>query len=403
MKCIVVSHACVAPGFRKKIAILAEDKNIDVTLVVPSHGSEESRRVYLEDEGDEGFRIIRARTLFTSHIFIMLYLDIARILREKQPDVVYVEEEPCSVAAAQIALAHRNMHRSFKLILFSWENIAERWYSLPNPRALVYPRCERLVFSQADAAIAGGRQAMQALRHRGYRGTVEIIPQFGADTRAFAKKDQPELRRQLDLDNFVIGYAGRLLPEKGLMTLLDAAARLTLPFNLLIVGRGPERKRLVRRAKELGVFPNMRFVDAIPHSSVPDYMNCMDVLVLPSRTTRVWKEQFGRVLIEAMACEVPVIGSSSGEIPSVIGPAGMIFREGSGAELAARISDVFAGDRAALGMAARKRVEENYTMRMIAEHLREFIFDISALPSSDEAGQGVVAPRQDYADAFPSK
>lgn len=401
MKCVVVSHACVARGLRRKIAILAEDRDLDVTLVVPSYGSEESRKVRLEDAGEEGYRIIRARTLFTSHIFIMLYRDIARILREEQPDVVYVEEEPCSLAAAQIAHAHSKMNRSFKLIFFSWENIAERWYRLPNPRALVYPRCERLVFAQTGAAIAGGQEAMQALRHRGYAGTVEIIPQFGVDTSAFARKDSSELRRQLGLEHLVIGYAGRLLHEKGLMTLLEAAARLGVPFNLLIVGRGPERKPLVRRATELGILPSIRFVDAIPHSMMPDYMNCMDVLVLPSLTTPMWKEQFGRVLIEAMACEVPVIGSSSGEIPTVIGPAGMIFREGSDGDLAARISDVFGSDRAQLGRAARKRVQENYTMRKIAERLREFIFAIGNSPLPGEALAG--ATKQDYVDVFSPK
>ena len=165
------------------------------------------------------------------------------------------------------------------------------------------------------------------------------------------------------------------------MTILaDAVARLTFPFNLLIIGRGPEKKRILRRVDELGMLPKTRFVDAVPHDSVAGYMNCIDVLVLPSVTTRIWKEQFGRVLIEAMASEVPVVGSSSGEIPHVIGPAGMVFDEGDPGHLAARISEVFAGDRAKLGKAARRRVQQKYTMRKIARDLREFIFTICNSP-----------------------
>ena len=389
MKCVVVSHACVARRFREKIAILSEGdaagrSRLDITLVVPSYSFEGSRKVYVEREAGENYRTVTARTLFTDHIFITYYLDIVDILRAEQPDVVYVEEEPCSIAAAQVARARRKMGGSFKLIFFSWENIAQRWYKLPNPRALVYPWCERLVFSQSAGAVAGGLEATRVLRGHGYRGPIGVIPQFGVDTDVFSRRDSSALREQLDLRNFVIGYIGRLLPEKGLGTLIDAAARLSIPFDLLIIGRGPEKKRLIRQARDLGLSHRMRLVDAVPHDSVPSHMNCMDVLVLPSITTRMWKEQFGRVLIEAMACEVPVIGSSSGEIPSVIGPAGALFNEGDPADLAARISEVFAGDRAAIGKRARRRVLENYTMHAVAEELREFILTVCASPSTPQ-------------------
>jgi len=384
MKCLIVSHACVARRYQEKIAILAEDDRLDVTLVVPPYSLEGSRKVHLENDLGDGFRIIKARTLFTDHMFITLYLNMAGILRSEMPDVVYMEEEPCSIVAAQIARARRKM--GFKLIFFSWENIAERWYRLPSPRAMVYPRCERLVFSQAHGAVAGGTEAMQALRRRGYRGPIEVIPQFGVDVDVFSKDDSLRLREQLGLEHFVVGYMGRLLPEKGVTILADAVARLTFPFNLLIIGRGPEKKRILRRVDELGMLPKTRFVDAVPHDSVAGYMNCIDVLVLPSVTTRIWKEQFGRILIEAMASEVPVVGSNSGEIPHVIGPAGMVFDEGDPGHLAARISEVFAGDRAKLGKAARRRVQQKYTMRKVAQDLREFIFIIYNSPSKGEHG-----------------
>jgi glycosyltransferase involved in cell wall biosynthesis len=61
---------------------------------------------------------------------------------------------------------------------------------------------------------------------------------------------------------------------------------------------------------------------------MPAIMRRFDVLVGPSLTTPRWKEQFGRMLVEAMACGVPVIGSDSGEIPNVIGDAGIVVPEG---------------------------------------------------------------------------
>ncbi|MGB9873142.1 MAG: glycosyltransferase, partial [Anaerolineae bacterium] len=67
---------------------------------------------------------------------------------------------------------------------------------------------------------------------------------------------------------------------------------------------------------------------------MPELLAQVDVVVLPSRTTRVWKEQFGRILVEAMACKVPVVGSDSGAIPEVVGDAGLIFPEGDTEALA---------------------------------------------------------------------
>ncbi len=94
----------------------------------------------------------------------------------------------------------------------------------------------------------------------------------------------------------------------------------------------------------------------------------LDVLVLPSLTRPNWKEQFGRVLIEAMACGVPVIGSSSGEIPYVIGDAGLIAAEGNVAALRASLQRL-AGDRALrteLAARGRRRVLERFTHEHVA-------------------------------------
>jgi glycosyltransferase involved in cell wall biosynthesis len=107
--------------------------------------------------------------------------------------------------------------------------------------------------------------------------------------------------------------------------------------------------------------------------AVPRLMNALDVLVLPSRTTPTWKEQFGRVIIEAHACGVPVIGSDSGAIPEVIGPAGLTFPEGNIAALADSIMTLAKSVPKAieLGLMGRERVLGNYTWRRVAERMRD--------------------------------
>jgi len=135
-----------------------------------------------------------------------------------------------------------------------------------------------------------------------------------------------------------------------------------------MVGSGKLKYKIKAEGRRLGILERIRVIDTIPSSQVPDYLNCMDCLVLPSRTTRKWKEQFGRVLIEAMSCEVAVIGSDSGEIPNVIGDCGLIFKEGDVEDLSSKIK-LLIGDvelKKELARKGRERVLNNFTQKKVA-------------------------------------
>jgi glycosyltransferase involved in cell wall biosynthesis len=128
---------------------------------------------------------------------------------------------------------------------------------------------------------------------------------------------------------------------------------------------------LEEQAEKLGVSGRTRFVPAMGQDKLPGYLNCLDVLVLPSLTTPQWKEQFGRVIIEAQACGVPVIGSDSGAIPEVIGKAGIIFKEGSVTDLGKALQKLAGSSslRKKLSALGRRQALSLYTNQRIADRI----------------------------------
>ncbi|MGC8785921.1 MAG: glycosyltransferase [Anaerolineae bacterium] len=281
-------------------------------------------------------------------------------LRRLEPDLIQVDEEPLSLALWEVLLLKRRL--KCPVIFFSWENLPlrPRW-----PFALV----RRFNLQRADGAIAGTGEAAQRLREAGFVGPMATIPQLGVDPEVFQPSRNEALRQRLGLKSFTIGYAGRIIPEKGLWVLLDALRVLDGDWQCLIIGEGPIRTEWLKRAKDVGLGQRMVWIPTVPHTAMPHYINTIDVLVLPSLTTPRWKEQFGHVLIEAMACQVPVIGSDSGAIPEVIGDAGIIVPEGDHDALARAIEHLYTCEakRTALGHKGRERVLAHFTNQQIAQ------------------------------------
>jgi glycosyltransferase involved in cell wall biosynthesis len=165
-----------------------------------------------------------------------------------------------------------------------------------------------------------------------------------------------------------IGFLGRLEPVKGLDVLLDAFDLLQSPASLVVAGDGSERQRLAARSERV------HFLGPVDFAQVPAFLKSLDVLVLPSITILpLHKEQFGRVLVEAMAAGVPVIGSSSGAIPEVIDDAGLVVPERDPLSLAQAIDRVL-GDpdlRQRLIDLGHQRVRTLYAWPVVAERTVE--------------------------------
>ena len=373
----MISKACIVGAYQKKLEELARLPDVELTVVVPHYWRDERGVMRLEREHTRGYSLVVERMALNGHFHLHFYPGLAKHFKRIKPHVVHIDEEPYNVATWQaVRLAKKH---GAKVILFTWQNIHRRY---PPPFSLL----ESYNLRNTDYAIAGNSEAVRVLRAKGYQGSARVIPQFGVDPEIYrvsgfgfrvSGSEVDSLQpATYNLQPFTIGYVGRLVEEKGVHILLRAVAGLSgacaelsrSAWRLRILGSGPQRSHLERLAGELGIADRVRFEAPIPSSQTPGYYNRLNALVLPSLTKPNWKEQFGRVLIEAMACGVPVVGSDSGEIPNVIGDAGLVFAEGDERALRARLSQLMADPalRDELARRGRERVLAHYTQAQVA-------------------------------------
>ena len=375
IKILVFSHIYILKPYRRKFEEIAKQfDDVRLRVVTPSKWLENFQDIVFESDTDpaissryEDFGCPICFSGYTSRFFYTR--DIVTHFRNFKPDIIHFEEEPWSMCALQVLLLKKLFCPKSRLIFRTSLSIwmKQRFSILPT-------LIEKLFFKETDMAFPLSNSAGEIIRRKGYRGPLKPFPN-GVDVQMFRKIDVSELKSQPGLEGkFVIGYAGRLLQMKGLDTLLHAAAKLEeVDYQLLMLGRGDYKSNLVALAENLGISDKLCWIDVVPPEDVPRYINCMNVLVLPSLTTPGWVEFFGRVLVEAMACEVPVIGSDSGEIPNVIGEAGLIFHEGDADDLKDKLLLLARDESLQLELAAlgKKRAIERYSWEQIAEDTYE--------------------------------
>jgi glycosyltransferase involved in cell wall biosynthesis len=365
LRVLMVSKACIVGVYQKKLEEIARFPNVELTVVVPPYWRDERGVTRLEREHTQGYELVVERMALNGYFHLHFYPGLAKHFRSIKPHIVHIDEEPYNVATWQ-AMRLAKKHGA-KALFFTWQNIHRRY---PPPFNLI----ESYNLRNADYAIAGNSEAVRVLKAKGYRGPTRVIPQFGVDPDTFKVQSSKLVLSPVEVfkvpkSKFIIGYAGgRLVEEKGVHILLRAVAGLRGEWRLRILGSGPQRSHLEMLAAELGIAERVRFEDLIPSTQMPGYYNQLNALVVPSLTRSNWKEQFGRVLIEAMACGVPVVGSDSGEIPNVIGDAGLVFAEGDERALRDKLSQLMTDTalREELARRGRDRVLAHYTQAQVA-------------------------------------
>jgi glycosyltransferase involved in cell wall biosynthesis len=327
--------------------------------------------MHVESDANEIVRLEAVPAYLSQRIHVMSYGCQLKQILASGWDLVHCWEEPYILVGGQIAWW---TPQTTPLVYFSFQNHSKHY---PPP----FNWLEQYAMSRAAGWISPGQTVTETLKHRrGYSLPTRLIP-LGVDVNHFYPNSEAglQIRRSLGWEEQsapVIGYLGRLVPDKGLDLLMRVLDRLQTPWRALFVGSGPMEATLRTWANSHP--DNVRICTTVKHGDVPHYLNAMDILCAPSQTMPHWREQFGRMLVEAFACGVPVIGSDSGEIPYVIQDAGVVVGEKDEQGWLEALSDLLESPsrRAELAEKGLQRAYAVYAWSVVAKQHLEFFTEL---------------------------
>ncbi len=363
-KTLFVSHTYILGINQGKLNAVASTNRTDVGLLVPGKWKARGwNRLYSLEKFYSTIKYYPAQVLLGGIGGGYFYSPLAvfHAIKDFKPDILQVEQEVFSLSAFELAIWARIT--KIPLVVFVWENLERQ---LPFPRNLT----SQFVLNTAQLVIAGNQDGKKVLEQMKYKGEIEVMPQMGVDTNIFS----PQLRQPKQSQELIIGYMGRLTYRKGIDILLSAAQKLRQDghsFRVVFCGSGQDEIALKQQASKKNLDDIITWKGKIPHQDVPREMGKFDIMVLPSRTVGDWKEQFGHILIEAMSMGVPIIGSTCGEIPHVLGRSDLIFPE-EDAQSLTKILEKAIREPLWLKEVSQygiERVEQNYTHESIAQRL----------------------------------
>jgi Glycosyl transferases group 1 len=361
LKVLFISHAYVVGVNQGKLDAISQVEGVAVGLLAPSNWKAlEWGRLLPLERPYPNIEIYSAPVLFSGRVGAYFYAPwvLWQVVRDFKPDLIQVETEVFSLCAFEAAILGRVS--GIPMVLFGWENQLRQ---LSRTRWQI---CQ-FVLNTAKAIIAGNQDGAKVMQEWDYRGLLEVMPQMGVDPQFFAPAPTNSAI-------FRIGFLGRLAHSKGIDLIFTAVAKLRdrgIDSQIILCGSGPEEAALRTLAADLQIAEMVIWRGAVPHSQAPAELSQFDVLVLPSRSTATWKEQFGHVLIEAMSMGIPVIGSNSGEIANVIGRADLVFAEENASLLADLLARLINDPqwRQEAGRYGLTRVHQLYSHDRIAQQL----------------------------------
>jgi len=367
VRAVILSHEYVDPMRRGKLRALA-GLGCAVTAAIPGGEGGVDGGIRLAPVATRGDPAAPARLAWSRR-------GLETLLRDVRPDLIQVEAEPETPAAAVALLAARRA--GVPAVAFSWE-------SLPRSFSYFERRRRRLVLGHATGVLGGNRMATALLRAEAPGALHATIPQFGVGMAPPAPRpDRPGL---------AIGFVGRLVPERGADLLLRACNQLMGHWTLAVLGTGPEQEGLEELAQRLGLASRLRWLGGAGRAELEQLWADIDVLVVPSRATTDWVERFNPVLVEAMSRGLAAVVTDTGALPEIVADAEVVVADLDGLVLALQQLLAEPARCHRLGQAARSRALAAYSDASIAEQTLGFWREVAAAPLRPSLSpSGVVA------------
>ncbi|MBS1955872.1 MAG: glycosyltransferase family 4 protein [Cyanobacteria bacterium SZAS-4] len=366
LRVLRISHSATVDAYRERDRQLASREDIELELIAPKYWDHLGGK---NEAINESFPVHRAATYKTGSVPLFAFDPqvIEDALVKFKPDVVDVHEEPYSVSGFESIWLARRHAPAAACVFYSAQNILKRY---PPP----FCWTEQYVFKSSSGAYPCSDGVKTVLQTKGFNFNSDVIP-LGVDLSLYSPYG-PAKRAEYGLSSgdYVIGYFGRIESYKGVQHLIEALARSpeTGSWRLLLVGSGSYEEELKRLATKLGVSEQLVWTGPVDGGEVPAFMRSCDVIAVPSLTTKTWREQFGRIVVESMACGVPVVSFDSGSLPEVVGDTGLLAKEGNTGELHDALQRL-AKDltlRKSLGDKGLLRAQREYTWGRVAEQMR---------------------------------
>ncbi len=242
---LIISHTYAAPVNRLKFIHIAKDDRFDLLLVTPRKWQNNITVADNADEsGDVGYRTKYVDVWFGGQPVTYLIPSLATIIREYRPDLIYCEQEPICLVSLQAAL----LSGTAPIIYFTWENIDRRDW-----RYLLFWPVRMLCLRKSKFMAAGSRDAASVIRRHGYKKDIYITPILGVSEELFFPNHDPALKSKIAANSCIIGYVGRFVDQKDVMTLIEAVNLLSrqIDWHLVLVGDGPQKEYYESTARGL--------------------------------------------------------------------------------------------------------------------------------------------------------
>lgn len=328
---LVIGHSYIVDSNRRFWSEMAQNEDCQIDLVCPKSWKSnliKNLDFFNNPDTDKGINSLFPINVYfkgNGSFYHYHWLSLFKILLSKKYDSIFLFQETWAWSLAQVIF----------LKMMSFKNAQSKLYlavcqNIIKPKLNFIIPFERFFSLFLQKIFFCTYEIEKVLDYKKIKTNRSYLP-FTFDSSIY----QRHLKKPVD--HLRIGFIGRISEEKGIETLISSYKELKgrISSELIIAGNGP-LVSLIEKER-------IQYLGVLSHRQAHEFYHKIDILILPSLTKNFWKEQFGRVLVEAVASGTCVVGSNSGAIPEVIGKIGIgkVFQEGSSIDLTSKIEELY--------------------------------------------------------------